>query len=319
MRFVLLEPGDERWDKLALGGSYSTLFHSRSFLNYHKGRFDDGLKYLGWLKGDELKYALSFHISSQNGVRVATTPFGASYGGFFGLEIPKYQLGQQLVSDLLALLQKEKVERCYVTLTCNALIESSADTLAFCLKEKGFKIKSENITSVVSLQGHRVEDIVNSRVLRGARKAENHRVEIKRNADPADFWPVLQANMEHLGVQSTHTEKEWAWLCQNNQGRIQSHVAIYDNKPVAGIGCIDLNSHSSQLFYIASIPEYRGTQALTLLILSQMRRLKENGFKALDFGTSTLNEIPNSALFEFKEGFGCKGYFRRSYELNLQT
>lgn len=309
----ILQKDDIAWDALLTRGGYGTIFHSMKFLNYHGNKFKDQEVFVGWFKGNEIQYGLSYLVNSNGQFKTARSPYGSSYGGFFGIVHPTFRLSEELIDSLLNHLKNSGINIFFLTPTQPFLSNKEiSETFDFTLTYKGFKRVEENITSIVKLSSS-LENTVSKRVLRSLKVANAAGVKILFDDSIENFWPILQENMNYLGVKSTHSMNEWSWLMDNCNKEIQCHCAYIDGSPVAGIGTIRLNENSEQLFYIASLLDYRKTQALSLLIYKFMERANIAGIKFVDFGTSTLSAQPNSSLFEFKESFGCNGFLKKSY------
>ena len=182
-------------------------------------------------------------------------------------------------------------------------------TFFFCLLANGFAIDNSDVTHVLSLVGD-LPSRYQGRCRTAIKKAERLGVTVQSRAPAADFWRVMDLTFDRHGTRPTHDRAQWAWLCEHLPGEVYHDVAYLDGRPVAAIGHVRINARVGSSFYLASDPEARDSQALTLLIHRHLQGLQQEGLQWFEFGTSSVEMAPRPNLFRFKESFGAVGSLR---------
>jgi hypothetical protein len=305
---------EEKWDDFIKEANNGTVFHKLKFLEYHKNKFKSNEHHLIFLKGESLFGIMPNAVFNESGISVARSPYGASYGGVITKEVLSYGVSKKLVNLLINHLTENKIDRCIVTPPIMVCSRFYSDTFEFALLEEGFKIISADISNVVPINDTKKESkIFTSRSRNMVRKAQKCNVETVLRSNIEDFWIPLEKTFSKLGKKTTHTLEEWKWLCYKIPDNVWCDVAYIDEKPVAGIGHLKINSIVDSSFYLCSDPDYQNTQALSLLIYDSILNSQKCGFKYFDFGTSSSDQIGNENLFQFKESFGAVGCFRKTF------
>jgi len=308
------------WIKKLEDFNGATIFHNPDFLSYHNDRFDEC--HLGFYKGEQLFGMIPLAILDENNIKIAKSPYGASYGGFIFQSLLNYSDSKEIVNLLINYLKKMKVNKIIITPSLPIHHNNGySDTFSFSLIENGFKVVNSDITSTVSLNNKNIEtDIFTSKiknVVRKARKARKANIEIKYRCDIDDFWLLMDKTFEKHGTTPTHTKKQYQDLMNYFPNEIYCNLAYLDDIPVAGIGIFEINKKNIMSFYLCSDNEYQQTQAMSLLIYETIINSQERNFDFFDFGTSSVNMIGRENIFRFKESFGAVGIFKNTFILEL--
>ncbi len=304
------------WDAFVDGANGGNFFHKISFLEYHKGKFVDKEHHLAFFKGEELFGVMPMAIFEEEGRRVLRSPYGASYGGPLFKKMLTYSESNAIADLLLEMFDSIDIDRAVLTFPIPPLYRDYSEVFLLSLYEHGFKCTNRDISCGVPLQPP-VEEIVkrfDSRARNMARKATANNIQKFRHAALEVFWPVLLKTYEKHQRQPTHSLEELTWLMERFPQEIYCDVALYDDIPVAGICFFAANKRVNSSFYLASDPQYRQLQALSLLIAEGLQESARQGYDYFDFGTSSVNMRGRPNSFLFKESFGAGGYFRDTYE-----
>jgi hypothetical protein len=303
----------EKWNTFIGYSNNGTIFHRQDFLNYHKQKFINYENHLMWFKGQQLIAVMPMAIFEADGIKIAKSPYGGSYGGIITREVLNYSTSNIIAQILLQYLTDNKINEIFITPPIKILENKGCDTLLFSLLEQGFKFCNSDISSVVNLgKQDLMQNVFTSRARNMARKAKSSNIEIKFNQPIADFWKIIELTFDKHGTKPTHTYKEWEYLCQTFPFSFWNDIAYMDDKPIAGIGHVKINKVTDSSFYLCCDPEYSDTQALTLLICESLLKSKIDGFLWFDFGTSSFNMKARENIFRFKESFGAVGVFRNT-------
>ncbi len=305
------------WNDFAERTNGGTIFHRLGFLSYHLDRFKRNEHHLIIFKGNKTFSIMPMAVFENEGINIAKSPYGGSYGGPVFLNIINYRDSGLLISSILEYLKASRINQLSITLPYSVLYHRYSDTFRFALMERGFSCTSRDIVSAVCLDdANQVSGEYRRKIpdlRRKARKATRYGTKIVKNAPVGDFWKVLEKTYSRLGVEPTHTLEEFRWLNRRFPKLIYSDVAYIEGKPAAGIGYIVLNKRVKKSFYLCQDPEKRQSQALTALLYDALDEAGREGFSWFDFGTSSISMKGNANIFRFKEGFGAVGVFRETY------
>ena len=86
-------------------------------------------------------------------------------------------------------------------------------------------------------------------------------------------------------------------------------VAYLQNEPVGGICYFTINDYLKCSFYFCQTKEGQNSQSLSCLLMSGLRQAQKEGYRYLDFGTTSLKPF-----FLFKESFSKDTNIRETFE-----
>lgn len=302
----------KKWDSWVRGSNGATLFHRQSFLRYHGDRFSGCERYLGIRKKDEVVGLFPVAVFSEDERTIARSPWGGSCGGpVFRVRL-RYREAMEVVHSILEWCRREGIDQLDITLPIRACYTDPCETWELALMENGFTQSNLDISSVVSLDGE-VSGNLRSKTRNLARKGEASGAQIRHDAPVDDFWSILSDTYKKHGVAPTHTLEELKWLKDNLGKSISFPVAYLEEVPVAGVGVFNINENACSSFYLAQLREYQKMNVLTFLVVDVLEKASREGFRFFDFGTSSHNGEGRENIFQFKEGFGARGEFRKSF------
>ncbi|MCO7577719.1 MULTISPECIES: GNAT family N-acetyltransferase [Pseudomonas] len=303
----------EKWDHMIENSVNGTIYHQRLFLSYHGKKFDNQEQFLVFKKKNKIIALLSL-LDKKDAI---VSPFGASYGGVVFLERPTFSISSEVSILLKSFLTSNRADKMTLTFPTSACDKVPLGTFYYCLLQVGFNQSSHDISSTVHLQqAFDTDDILNTRARRMVRKAVSLGVSLQNNASLDLAWPLLVKSLEKHNVAPTHSYDELSELLKKFPNKISFHIASIGSEPLGGICEFDITDKVRCSFYIFQNNEKREYQALSLVISDALKRAKNEKFDYFDFGTSTQKGLPHPSIFEFKEGFGANGYFRKSFTLD---
>lgn len=317
-KFTLTAASQEQlrvWDDFVDRSASGTIFHKLCFLRYHGNRFSGQERHLVLLKGQSVIGQVSLAVRESEGLRIARSPYGGSYGGFVFERVPTYSHGRAIVGALLQYLHDEDISQLILTNPIACCSRQSLDTFTFNLLEAGFRSVNRDISSVVRFEKNKpIESIISSNARNMARKAVAAGVNIVHRASLDDFYSVTEAAFAKHRTVPTHNLDELQDLLERLPRSISLNVAYSDGFPIAGICLFVVNRLVNSSFYVCQRPEAAKLQGLSLLVLNALEQAQADGFWYFDFGTSTVNMQARPSVFRFKENYSHTGVFRETFE-----
>jgi Acetyltransferase (GNAT) domain len=304
------------WSRLLRTADGATLFHTPEFLSYHGDRFDE--HHLGVFKGDQLIALMPMALVSHDDGIMARSPYGASYGGMITAGQMSYRTSCDIALALSDYLSRSGVSALQMT---PSLLEYSIrgdETLLFAMMQRELHSIRHDVTHLVPVPNTAIEESLSSRARRAIHRAEQCGVTVARRVPIAEVWPLIEMTHAAFGGTPTHTMSQLASLSLSLRHHIFADAAMQDGKPIAAVVYFVLNSHTWMTFYLATNPEYRDSQGLTLLLCDGLSQCARDGIRYLDLGTSSVDLMARDNLFQFKENFGTVARFRTTYLLDLK-
>lgn len=309
------EPG--AWDAFVEEADNGTLFHRLGFLAYHGNRFAGQAHHLAWTRGDSLHAVLPLGLFREEDGLIARSPFGASYGGIVVPPGLSLQRARELVDSLIEYLRGLGVRTLVVTPPPKLCFARPHDYLEFHLLKAGAVCVRSELTSYIPAEEDPLPSFRHSAV-KAVRKATSHGVRVEES-DAADaFYSILTANRDRFGVVPTHSLEEVRWLLRNLPDHVKLFLAFHDDVPIAGSLVLRVNRRAILDFYWAHLEEHQGLRPVSLLVYEITRWAARSGHTWFDFGTQTLDMVPQEGNTRFKETFGAVGAFRSTYRLDLR-
>jgi hypothetical protein len=303
----------QAWDAFCSQCLQATFLHTRKFLSYHGGRFEDRSLVIEqdgkWIGAFPAALCLA---DSQ----VAVSHPGATYGGI----VHQGNLRGELMIEALVAIQT-----CYAAQQVKSLIYKAVpnfyhqspaqDDLYALFRLNAIRTRCD-ISSTIDLR-HRLP--VSERRRRSLKKAVKAGLNVVLGHENLGaLWHVLRDNLERKhGLAPVHSLAEIELLAQRFPASIECVCGVINGTVEAGtILFITPTTYHAQ--YIASSEKGYDIAALDAIFEQCILKAKENNAKWFDFGISTEEAgfRLNSGLFRYKSEFGSGATVHEFYQLN---
>ncbi len=307
------------WDKFVLSCNNGTIFHLRSFLNYHpRSRFKDH-SLLVTKKGKLFSVFPAAEKIIDNNKHLISHP-GASIGSFVLGDNLSILDSLDLVKRLKSYAQINEINEIQIKLPPSLYQGRLSNYMEFSFFKHNFMYSKRDITSILFLEESisKTVEKFKSPHKRAIRKAIENGVQIRQSKNFKSFYNILSKNLKiRHGVVPTHTIDELLSIQELFPDRCVLFGAYLDGKMIAGVVNFIVNNHVVLAFYISHDEEYAEYRSVNLLFYTIFEWAIESGYKIFDFGTFTVDGKPNMGLGRFKENFGASGIFRDIIQLKL--
>ena len=313
-------PVDEsEWDHFVTRSNNGTIFHLRSFLNYHpQGRFNDHSLIIK--KKGKLFSIFPAAVKEINSKLYLISHPGATVGSFVIPENLSIAESMELVKCLVAYAEEKGFSGIRITLPPNLYQRRLSNYMDFAFFKYDFQYLKRDITSILFLENTLKATVNKFRPShkRAVNKAIDSGVHVEQSNDLSSFYSILEKNLKiRHGVNPTHSLKELEHIQKLFPNRFNLFAAFLDGKMIAGVVNFIVNNHAILAFYISHDEAFSKYRAVNLLFYTIFDWAIDNNYNIYDFGTFTVNEEPNMGLGRFKENFGASGIFRDTIELCL--
>lgn len=300
------------WNEVLNNSKNGTFMHRRSFMEYHKHRFED---FSLLVYDDEVPVAI-FPANRKNDQSIATHS-GLTFGGFI--------VNRNIYTKMTILYFSKMLEYCaslgferilfkqIPSFYCSVSHEE-IDYIMFILNAKLIRV---DIASSIN-QKSTLKIPVQSRRFRSIKKAEKLDAKVLETESYAEFWnEILVPNLrERFGVAPVHSLAEIESLSRNNYPCIRQFNVVINGTLMAGTTIFE-TATTAHAQYISASNEGRRNGSLDFLFKVLIEEVfHEKDY--FDFGIVNENDGRkiNEGLLDWKEGFGARSYAHRFYEIN---
>ena len=310
---------ENNWDSFIPMTNNGTLFHLRSFLNYHpENKYNDHSLMI--FKKGKLFSVFPAAENFVDGQKVLISHPGATVGSFALHENLSIGDAIDLSQKLVEYAKNNKFNILRIALPPNLYQQRLSNYMEFGFFKTGFEYVKREITSILFLEKSIESTSKKFRPchMRAVRKAINKGVIVQESKDIESFYYILQKNLKiRHGVQPTHSLDELKNLFNIFPEKIKLFAAYLDKRMIAGVVTFQINKKVLLAFYISHDENYSELRSVNALFYYIFQWAIELKFNVFDFGIFTINGEPNMGLGRFKENFGASGIFRDTIELKL--
>ncbi|HEX8351387.1 MAG TPA: GNAT family N-acetyltransferase [Pyrinomonadaceae bacterium] len=305
------------WDELAARCTAATFLHTRRFLAYHGGRFEDA----SLLVADEAGRAVGLlpaAVDPSDGGRVVSHP-GVTFGGL----VHDGALRGDGMIEALDGIARHYAGRGFRSLRYKAVphiyqLAPSGDDLYALFRLDAARYRCD-LSCAIDLSARTAPS---ARRRRGLKKAQKSGVEVAEGEQhAAALWEVLAENLRRkYGASPVHTLDEIRLIHSLFPEDVSFVVALVGGEVVAGVVLFS-GPRVVHVQYVASGEAGYVASALDAVFEECIRRAAGRGARYFDFGTSNEDggRRLNAGLYQFKSEFGGGGVAYESYELGLES
>ena len=303
------------WDNFINASNNGTLFHYRSFLNYHENiQFNDHS--LLFYEDNKLIALLPAAIKNDE---FCSHP-GISFGGFIFDKHLSFSNANNIIKSFMVYINKINCKKIKITIPPDCYSQEKSDYIEFCLTQYNFKYEHLELSNVLKL-GNNFDILYQSykpSARQATRKADKSGVVISKSENLNEFYDILTNNLSlRHNVTPTHTLSELKKLKNLFPDQITLFTAALDNQMIAGILNFICNDNTVLAFYISHNTDFQNVRPLNMLFTHIFKWAINSNYQFYDFGLFTVNGEPNESLARFKESFGTDGMFRKTMVLEL--
>ena len=306
------------WDRTIDESRNGTFLLHRSYMDYHRERFEDAS--LLWQDQRGRKQGLFPACWHPRLPKTIVSHAGLTYGGcVLSPRIGLVQVGEML-HEILAHYKQQGAETLIVKPIPQIYATLPAEEELYWINRLGGRLTARSASQTVALQ----EEGVGFSTLRRrkVKRAEGEGcciVDDTKLDDLPAFWQILDETLRSRHqVAPVHTLEEIRRLIRDNAPHIRLFTIRQGNQLVAGTLFFEMNPvvHAQ---YIAASSAGRELGALDFLFHHLIERYRQQGYRFLDFGISTEEggQVLNEGLTFQKEGFGGRTICYDAYTIPI--
>ncbi len=300
------------WDGFVKNAKNATFLFQRDFMDYHSHRFKDHSLLV--FKKEKLVAVLP---ANSVGDEVHSHQ-GLSYGGLVLGKKITFEETFQIFKQLLAYLNEKGIPVLKLKLLPKIYHQMPSDEIDYLLFLVKASLTRRDLTSCIYTENPLT--ITSSNRLRGIKKGEKNKLEIREETNFKPFWEeVLEPNLAQVHDQKpVHSLKEIELLRSRFPKNIKQFSVYKDGKIVAGTTVFE-TATVAHCQYISANAIGRKTGGLDFLFNYLLQEFSHK--KYFDFGIS--NEVQgtklNKGLLHWKESFGGRSIAHDFYEIRTEN
>lgn len=312
------------WEEFWQTAMNGTVFSSLKFLSYHPVERFNSHHVVFRRKGNIVGLFPAAVIDDKDHGKCWVSHPGASYGGPVWSPQLKYHHIISMIESLEIHAKEQGFDQIRMTLPPIIYNDYHDQSLDFALAGSGFEVIRSELSQAARLdfdEDQLLDSFVN-KTRTAFRKAEREGLKFRMIQKPNEkeldrFWEILVENRAGLGVVPAHSREEIENLHKLIPERLMLAVIEHDGKIISTIWNFVCNRYTLLEFYMAHLDKYQHLRPVPYLIYKSMLWAREQGFRYLDFGISSIWSKPTWGLLRFKENFRARHYLRLTYQKKL--
>ena len=298
------------WDEFVIASKNGTFLFLRDYMDYHRARFEDH-SLLIWEDGGTVVAILPANRTDN----ILVSHGGLTYGGLVtdgGMKLPKML---EVFEAILAFLRENSFNEFIYKIIPHIYHRAPAEEDLYALFLANAVLRRRGVLTV-SDSGHRLP--VQERRRRGAKKAQQNRLEVRQSSDFEGYWKILSERLwQAYGTLPVHNLAEIELLRAKFPENIKLFSAFQDETMMAGVVIYE-TEQVAHVQYIAANERSRELGALDLIFCELLGNYYQST-PYFDFGTSDEGNgrTLNRGLIDQKEGYGARVVTQDQYVLDL--
>ncbi len=301
---------EKEWNEFAARAKNTHFFFNRSYMDYHKDRFQDFSLMIYNDKNNLIALLPANH--SDEGL---ISHGGLTFGGF----IVDRRMTAVLMLDIFqAVLHELKMwEFSYWIYKCIPYIyhQYPSEEDLYALIQNNAKLFIRTISSTIHIPSRYPYQKGRKWMIAKGRK---NKIKIRESNDFKSFIDLENFVLaKHHGIQAVHTGSELSMLAKRFPNNIKLYIGERDGEMLAGTVIFE-NGNTVHTQYMANSDEGRNCGALDTVIDHLLHEVYSDRIY-FDFGISCENDGSqlNEGLIAQKEGFGARAIIQDIYKLSL--
>ena len=302
------------WDALIDKSANGNFLFKRSFIEYHRDRFDD-FSYLVWQEQQLIAvFAAAMPRERENDEVLIAHP-GLTNGGLIYTNDLSYVILENIYQVLFDIFKKDNLTKLIIKPVAKVFCQNYSEAEFFLLYANKFNLVGREINSVINLTRP-------IRMRKGQKyninKANKKEVTVELSKQYEVFWNILTENLRYKHqVSPVHNLEEIQRLSHHHADNIKLYVAKKAGQVVAGVVTFsDARQGYVHTQYIGASEEGKKVGAVDAILFHVIQEARLS-YQRFSFGVSSIEGEINYGLLRHKEGFGAKIEVMDTYEKYL--
>ena len=294
----------------------ATFYHSVGFNEQYRHKCES-VAYLIFRRGSRTVAGIPGGICLRGNARVFKSPFSASFAGFVFPSYAGARTCSEVVEALHSWCVEQGVEEMEIQQTPSFYGEGAYDLVEYALRCAGYEMSAYELCHVINLQPD-PESLFTSSARAQYRQALSAKLQLAPSRDLTASYGLVAESKKKKGAAPSVPLEDYLALSKLLEGKVRTYSVQLDGQEIAVGVFYALSSKGLMTFWLAHRDDAQQHRPINFLICEVGRSAYKEGFRALDFGTTSDGGVLNSGLAHFKEGLGARPFLRRRFRCRLR-
>jgi hypothetical protein len=273
--------------------------------------------YLLFRRGSKVVAGLPGGVCRREGARVFRSPFSASFAGYVFPAGVGSRTYSEVVDATFAWCSDQGIDEVEIQQTPGLYGGDSYDVIEYALRNAGYTMSSHELCHVIHL-GPDPEALFTSSARAQYRQALDAGLGLAESVDLKASYDLVLDNKKKKGAKPSVPFDDYLALSELLGDKVRTYsVRLNDEEVAVGVFYL-LSSSGLMTFWLAHREDVQKYRPINFLICEVARLAYAEGFRALDFGTTSDGGVLNTGLAHFKEGLGGRPFLRRRFRYSFR-
>lgn len=299
----------QEWDNFNATSKNGTFLFHRSFMEYHKDRFEDhSLLILN--QKNELFALLPANIQGDTLICHG----GLTYGGFVSNSKMTTPYMLEIFQETINYLREKQIKNLvYKTIPKIYHSIGSEEDLYSLFRYDAQLIRRD----VISVIDYKEEYLIQERRSRSKKKAEKLGLTIQEDSNLSSFWEILTEILaSRHKTKPVHSVEEICYLANLFPENIKLYTCNDQENILAGV-VMFITKNTAHAQYIATSDDGLTKGALDLLFFKLIELYKHKRYFSFGISNENNGKFLNEGLIAQKEGFGARAICHDHYHISI--
>jgi len=313
-----LQAGEEKlWNSFLQEAINSTFYSTIPFLDFYAHKVNELLKLVFWKKNKIIALFPAGLVGNYGSFSICS-PFSASFGGFVHNENLTIEDSISIVEMLNEYAYENNIKSINITQPPSIYCKYHSDIIEYSLLVGGFSLESYEVSPYLPLSGNLDNKFCSSTswAINKLSKNNKYKFELKVNRDNKSSFDLIRGHREKNGIIFPYVFEEINKLSELTS-KVYFFELLSEGELFASCFAYALNEYCLICMHWAYSEEVKLLRPMPLFIKMMATWASDNNFKFMDFGTTTVNGVPNLGLTRFKENFRPLKVMRKTWSRKL--
>ena len=299
------------WEQFVRKSEIDTILFRRSFMDYHKDRFEDYSAICRDAQSSRVIGLFPANLANENEI---ISHQGLTFGGVICHDL-KTEKFFAMISQIVQFYRENGLKSIKIKLPPSIVNPRYDGMVKYALHHHQFQLLSRDLSSAIDLS---CPVKLNSGKKGNIKKAQSQHISIDENVPVSEAYDLICASLrERYDTVPTHSFDELSALLRDNDRSIYLIGARNTAHSLCAVSVVFVSEKTVHTQYLAASAEGRSSGALDFLIFKLATELYSQ-FSYVSLGTSSEAGGINAGLMLSKEGLGATCYEMDTYLLQLR-
>lgn len=293
---------------------WCTIFNSPEFYTLHK---NENTIYLSIKNETDIVGVAHFHIQNQT----FKSPIKGTFGGIEVNPNTSYYVKEEIIQNVLKFLKNLGARKITISSPPFAHNNQKSNSIFNILLNSGFQVSNHEINHAIEIDNTPLIDKMRRNNKKRLKKCqrEGFLFELLKNKeDCKKVYNVIAENRKNKGYKISMSFQQIMEMTSLFPKDIYFFQTSFEGKIAASSICIKITNDILYVFYWGDIKGFEHYSPISHLASGIYNFAKENAFKLMDVGTSSVQGMLHHGVAIFKENLGFSTSLKLTYSKDYE-